>query len=354
MYFDGKEDLIVKFENAVPEDNEFKLKERQVNIQTGLTTIDEERQKQGLEPFNLPETSKPLIPFSLVPAGTPKPETDSFGNPIGDKEDDKENEDEDDEEKKKKSVDTKGDRVWRIFAQMTRQQEIVYAQAVARFFEREHKEVMVNINKFKGMGENKSVFQDILMVLLGNEALFRTISNAHIRQSLINGLILGGEETGKTVDFDLYDINVLRLMNQRAEFVASAVRKGTEGMLDEALKEGFANGESIEKIAGRIDRIYDFNKKFRARRIAQTEVIGATNQGKIAAYEYARVEFKEWVTSRDELVRDSHRIDGQTVSRTQPFKTADGYTLNYPGDRSTGAPPETTVNCRCTMVAAFK
>ena len=343
MYLDGQDDLLLRFENPVPDDNEFRLKERQINIQTGLTTIDEEREKEGLEPFNLPETSNPLIPFNLVPAGSPKPELDQYGAAEEEKDD------------KKKSAETKQDKVWRIFAQMTYSQEKSYAQSVARFFEQEHKEVMKNINKFKGLrATNEGIYENILIILTANQALFKNLSKNYIRQAITNGLILGGEETGNTVDFELYDINVLRLMQSRSEFVASVVKNGTAGMLEEALKEGFAQGESIEKIAGRVDKVYDFSEKFRSKRIAQTEIIGATNEGKIAAYEYAKVEFKEWVTARDERVRESHLIDGQTVARTQPFKTNLGSHLGYPGDRTSGAPAEDIINCRCTMVAAFK
>jgi HK97 family phage portal protein len=44
------ETLFVAFDNPVPEDREFRLKERVANIQVGYTTVNEERAVDGLEP----------------------------------------------------------------------------------------------------------------------------------------------------------------------------------------------------------------------------------------------------------------------------------------------------------------
>jgi hypothetical protein len=42
--------LFFAFDNPVPEDKEYHLKEIQTNLSTGLTTINEERAKLGMEP----------------------------------------------------------------------------------------------------------------------------------------------------------------------------------------------------------------------------------------------------------------------------------------------------------------
>lgn len=60
------------------------------------------------------------------------------------------------------------------------------------------------------------------------------------------------------------------------------------------------------------------------------------------------VQRQEWLSSRDERVRDSHsERDGQVVEVGQPFDIGAGYLL-FPGDPE--GPAEEVVNCRCTTI----
>lgn len=57
---------------------------------------------------------------------------------------------------------------------------------------------------------------------------------------------------------------------------------------------------------------------------------------------------KRWVTQDDDKVRDSHDpMNGQTQLWDEPFETAAGNHLMYPGD--TSAPIEEWINCRCNL-----
>lgn len=64
---------------------------------------------------------------------------------------------------------------------------------------------------------------------------------------------------------------------------------------------------------------------------------------------FGRTEWgKEWVTQDDDRVRDSHAsMDGQARRWDEPFQTAAGNYLMYPGD--TSAPIEEWINCRCNL-----
>ena len=86
--------------------------------------------------------------------------------------------------------------------------------------------------------------------------------------------------------------------------------------------------------------------------IARTEIHAAANEGQIEVMKDAGVKYKTWITARDEKVRGSHQIDGQTVKVGEDFVTRSGTRLQYPGDRRNGAPPEETINCRCESVAS--
>ena len=52
-----------------------------------------------------------------------------------------------------------------------------------------------------------------------------------------------------------------------------------------------------------------------------------------------------WINSNDNKVRDSHKINGQTVNLDEGFTLADGYKVAYPGDGDAAH----SANCRCTI-----
>lgn len=329
--------LICKFDTPVPEDREFRLREKQINIQSGFSSIDEERATEGLEPYNLPETSVPLIPFSLTPAGQPKPSLQPGFAP---------------EEEAKSIIEKKRNSKWEIFAQITAPQERLFAIAIKRYFQLQHGEVMRNLNKYKTTSQavTKDLSDYILFNLNEQNEKLKIISIPNIRNAFVAGLNLGITDTGSAIDFNLFEPTIMREVMQRANFVAEKINIGTADLLKNALQEGLAKGESIDDVAKRIDNIFKFSEDYRSVRIAQTEIIGATNNGQIRSYIEAGIEAKEWLTARDERVRDSHRIDGQVVNITESFRTNLGSHLQYPGDRSSGAPAEDLINCRCTVL----
>jgi len=327
--------LLAKFDNPVPEDFESKLKERQINIASGFSSIDEEREKEGLDPYNLPETKVPLIPFSLNPAGEEKPEMDSFGLPKK-------------EEENEKSIKAYSDKKWKTFVTATEPQERILTKIIQRYFQSQHGEVMRNINKIKSITKDLASF--VLFNTQEQNEKLRNLTNNNIRQAFLTGLTLGMQETGSAIDFTLFEPNIARAVEERLDFFVERVGKSTVKLLTKEINTGLTAGESIERIAQRIDKVFQYSRDFRSRRIAQTEVIGATNSGQIRAYLEAGITGKEWVTAGDELVRDSHRIDGQQVGITETFQTGMGSHLQYPGDRSSGAPASDIINCRCTVL----
>lgn len=62
--FDDSGKLFCAFDNPVPEDKAFLLEKRKADLQTGVSTINEERSIDGKEPVEGGDT--PLVPFSVV------------------------------------------------------------------------------------------------------------------------------------------------------------------------------------------------------------------------------------------------------------------------------------------------
>jgi hypothetical protein len=96
-------------------------------------------------------------------------------------------------------------------------------------------------------------------------------------------------------------------------------------------------------------------EKWRALRIARTEVVGASNQGSyLAADSTGLPMFKVWLSSGapgpSGFMRDDHEEMGQRGERVplhEPFIMPDGKDIMFPGDAS--APAEHVINCRCSV-----
>jgi Phage Mu protein F like protein len=114
-----------------------------------------------------------------------------------------------------------------------------------------------------------------------------------------------------------------------------------------ALVDGMAHGEGVEQLAARVTEATELGTD-RARVIARTEALGASNAGAIAAVRAAGVGGrKTWVATRDDRVRPSHELaDGQTVPLEALF-TVGGWPMDRPHDPA--GPPEEVINCRCSV-----
>jgi len=118
-----------------------------------------------------------------------------------------------------------------------------------------------------------------------------------------------------------------------------------------AVRQGVEEGEGTESIAQRIEEEMPGTNRVRARRIARTEVIRASNKGALegaraSAEEYNMTLQKEWIATADTRTRDDHEdADGQTVGLEELFEVG-AYSAPYPAAAT--LPPSQSVNCRCT------
>jgi SPP1 gp7 family putative phage head morphogenesis protein len=121
----------------------------------------------------------------------------------------------------------------------------------------------------------------------------------------------------------------------------------TRDDLAKQLIEGVQNGESIDQLASRVKTLFEETYKNRAKTIARTETISATNYAQLEAGEQFGARKKIWITALDERTRPAHaEANGQIVDLDEPF-IVDGEELMYPGDKN--GSPENIINCRCTI-----
>ena len=135
-----------------------------------------------------------------------------------------------------------------------------------------------------------------------------------------------------------------RAFDLMSETATAAVLKDVE--------QGIRLGESISAIADRVVKFYSVdNARFRAERIARTEVLTAASIGQWEAVQDAKKVNpkikKMWVTASDERVRSTHQIAGAQGSLSVDKNFSNG--LRFPRDPLAFNASE-VVNCRCSLV----
>ncbi len=159
------------------------------------------------------------------------------------------------------------------------------------------------------------------------------------KESILTGNKKAFSSLGVTFNRDFLDEEELAWINDRSTKMIKGV---TETMKDDIGRvltrvtvEGKGPGAAVKDIRKIVGSTH------RAQTIARTESLMASSFARHKSHKSLGVRFKVWFTAGDELVRDTHMIDGETVEIDELFSNG----LLHPGDPN--APPEELVNCRC-------
>lgn len=169
----------------------------------------------------------------------------------------------------------------------------------------------------------------------------------------------------KGISFSLVDEQTVRhlmttnnsLLPQRKVNVAKDIRWNKKQINSQVL-QGILQGESIPKIAKRLQNVTDMSKES-AIRNARTMTTNAECKGRQASYEKVTedgvIMKKVWIATHDERTRAWHdELDGVEIDIDEEFENEYGAIL-YPADAT--ADPANVYNCRCSIkshVIGFK
>jgi len=156
------------------------------------------------------------------------------------------------------------------------------------------------------------------------------------------GAEMVAEELG-AIDFvyNPLDPSVLAFMTMRITGIAPDIVDTIKQGLRNTLTQGISAGESITELADRVREIYNFAAT-RSFTIARTESAISINGGRNIEMQKQGVKKREWLTARDEAVRESHRkLEGEVRDMREKFSNG----LMFPGDPSGEA--SEVINCRC-------
>ncbi len=170
----------------------------------------------------------------------------------------------------------------------------------------------------------------------------------------------GGDYMAELVglDFDVDNPAAAKWLESHVPKLAGDVNETTRAAIGGDIRYGVAEGESTQEISARIRETFrtwegdggpgeGAMPGYRAARIARTEVSSAFGYAQTEvmaeAVDLGIATEMEWITARDSVVRESHRIDGERRKPGEKFSNG----CEYPGDPAGGV--EEIVNCRCTV-----
>ena len=333
-------------------------------VKSGIKMINQAREDRKWPPVKWGDTW--YAPMNLMPILSPKsqqeaekPKAGSTGEPQKEKATDKTGEPEvlSDEDRAKAIRD----KIWAYFKRSTESWERKFKPILRRIFTDQEKEVIRNLRdsgwKANPMARTLPEFdytgKDRISVLLFSmkeaNRIMRNGGTPIISGALEDHAKFEVDRLGLGIEFDVNRPVVQSWINAKVSVFAKNVNNNTADNLRRTLKQSMEAGEGIKEAEKRIEKVYDMARGYRTERIARTEIISAHNNGAMQAYEQSEVvEKKEWISSRDGEVRDSHQIDGEEVDLDQPFSNG----LMYPGDPA-GAAGD-VINCRCTFSGVIK
>jgi phage portal protein BeeE len=349
--------LTCDFELPDFSDKELRLKERNQNLNTFYTSVNEERIMDGREPAPWGDT--PWIPFNYtqspgaVPSnGKPAKEVKLMGREYWTED--------------RKVV------LWKMFVARVDHYKILIDAPMKRHFKNMAEEVIRRLDesgkkilgKYSGWSRKKVEAtlksdeavgkinidreEDAKKLAAEIEPIDRYIMH-DVGTARLKDLI----ETAKiSVNFNVNDPRVLEWLGQRMRKFSEEVSGTSFDAIEKILQEGFAEGLPIATIAETLRSKFNSWDQYRAEMIAQTETIAAMNQADLEAARQSGMEsalLKHWLSARDANVRESHQIADREYD--------DGIPIDEPfvvGQDSMDAPcegvdPSENINCRCTL-----
>lgn len=159
---------------------------------------------------------------------------------------------------------------------------------------------------------------------------------------------LAQDELGIAFAFDVHDPNIARAIEQQVQSFAEDVNETTWSHLRDELADGVANGENIDQLADRVEKVMGDRIRSSKETIARTETTKASTSGTLETWRQSGVVTgKQWVAALDSRTRETHvAAHGQIVGIDDVF-TVGAATGPGPGQMSSA---RESVQCRCTIV----
>ena len=317
--------LVCEYDDPVPQDKEFRLKEKESNLKNFVTTVNEAREQAGLKP--VPWGNVPIGPINMMPITSEPVKTSIAGSG-----------------KFLKDVEAeRRARKFQVFLAAQAPQERLFIKVLEEYFTVQRNKVLRNLRNFPksiekiNIGELDHIY--VPMELAISEYAKKT--DKFYKEMLKAGELSGLSDLG--IDLTIPPNIETAYLGEKIKVAGTEINKTTRKMLEKQFIEGIENGESVTELANRVKGVYELRNN-NALRIARTESCDVVNEGRLLGWEESGVvDKKEWLAAGD-CCDDCAVIDGQAVGLRDYFDTPFG-ALNAPS-----AHP----NCRCTIEEILK
>lgn len=296
------------------------------------------------EKLNLPVKGVPggdvgYIPFSLMPAG-------AAAEPVAEPQPVK---------KPKllsaKLTETQKQLKWESFVKVADVFEERMAKTVKRFFLDQEQDVITALENLKKL--KKKIDIDAAMFDDDAEnARLKKLFEPLQKQIIAQQAKLEIDNFNFGISFDLENPRVAEWISKRGLEASDSINKTTKEALRSTLSEGVSAGETIPQLAARVSETYMTATASRAKMIARTETIAASNEGALESYRQTGLKVKKaWLSANDERTRETHIQAGKeydddgAIPLDAPFIVGSG---SGAGPGLIDDPAE-SVNCRCSV-----
>jgi HK97 family phage portal protein len=145
-----------------------------------------------------------------------------------------------------------------------------------------------------------------------------------------------------------------KFLNDRTAKAVGNFNDETLAALNKTLSEGIAQGEPISELTKRVKSVYDGIDNYRAKRIARTETLSASNTATNEAYKQTGyVTGKEWVVNPD-ACEQCLEFEGKTIGLDETYLAlGESYSVGentFTNDYIDIDSPPLHPNCRCTII----
>jgi HK97 family phage portal protein len=236
---------------------------------------------------------------------------------------------------------------WHAFEVRATREESTFLRVVNLLFQYEQSRVSALLRSEQVASQH--VVEQMLRELAG---LYASDGEVYQRwvgdmSTAIRDVLSRGIENQVGVDFSIENPRAQSAIRRRTNKLTGHVTDTTYEQIRGLVLLGREQGLTVREVADQINQVvFDGNAPARARMIAQTETIGALNEGAYLGASEGGMRSKSWLSQRDERVRETHtHAEGEGWI---PLTRAFGNGLQYPGDQNGHA--EEVINCRCTLL----
>jgi len=319
-----QEEYFFDYESPVPQNIDQDIKRWESGLKTGYYTINEVRDELGKQPVDWGDE-----PFILTPFGSTEPSKDNNSQ----------------EGKrtalKKKSASDK------LVARRVKylRKKISEYQDVFEGLLKDRKSFLIKrLDEKSNKKQNKDAAKDLVHFLFDGWNEWIGVLVGPISDALKETLAFGGKQAlthvESEISFDLENPLAKAWLEKHGLEHAESVSESIKDDMRERILNAFEEGKGAADIAETIGDFFDNESKWRALRIARSEVVAGYAEGTLEGYRQSGVvKTKRWLTAGDD------RVDPECL-----LNEADG---DIPLDKafSTGnMVPPVHPNCRCVII----